>query len=88
MTTIHNVKQIIIGGFIAGGVALAAMGLGTGVAGAAGDGSVRVSDQAEHATGDGSVRVGHPNTKPVTARFASAPWRTPVTARFAQRTSR
>ena len=24
MTTIHNVKQIIIGGFIAGGVALAA----------------------------------------------------------------
>ena len=60
MSTIHNVKQIIIGGFIAGGVALAAMGLGIGVAGAAGDGSVRVSDQAEHATGDGSVRVGHP----------------------------
>ena len=28
MSTIHNVKQIIIGGFIAGGVALAAMGLG------------------------------------------------------------
>ena len=36
MSTIHNVKQIIIGGFIAGGVALAAMGLGIGVAGAAG----------------------------------------------------
>ena len=57
MSTIHNVHKMIVGSLLAGGVTLAALGLGAGVASAAGDGSVRVSDQGERAAGDGSVRI-------------------------------
>jgi len=57
MNITQGMKKTMVRGLLASGVALAAMGLGAGVANAAGDGSVRVSDQVERAAGDGSVRV-------------------------------
>lgn len=63
MNVTHGMKKAIVEGLLASGVTLAAMGMGAGLANAAGDGSVRVSDQAEHAAGDGSVRVARPGER-------------------------
>jgi len=65
MNTTRNMKKTIVGGLLAGGVALAAVGLSAGTAGAApsqltGDGSVRVTDLGTRSSGDGSVRVANP----------------------------
>lgn len=65
MNAIYNMKKTIVGGLLAGGVALAALGLSAGTAGAApsqltGDGSVRVTDPGTRSSGDGSVRVANP----------------------------
>jgi hypothetical protein len=70
MNTTHTMKKTIVGGLLAGGVALAALGLGAGEAGAApslspgvsssGDGSVRVANPGGISSGDGSVRVANP----------------------------
>ena len=70
MNATYNTKKTIVGGLLAGGVALAALGLGAGTAGAApslspgvsssGDGSVRVADPGARSSGDGSVRVTNP----------------------------
>ena len=51
MNATYNMKKTIVGGLLAGGVALAAVGLSAGTAGAApsqltGDGSVRVATTA------------------------------------------
>jgi hypothetical protein len=62
MNTTNNIKKTVVGGLLAGGVALAGLGLTTGIASAApsqhaGDGSVRVADLGASSSGDGSVRV-------------------------------
>ena len=67
MNTTHNMKKTIVGGLLAGGVALAALGLTPGTVSAApsqspGDGSVRVADPGARSSGDGSVRVADPAT--------------------------
>ena len=81
MNTTYNMKKTIVGGLLAGGVALAGLGLSAGAAGAApslspgvsssGDGSVRVADPGARSSGDGSVRVGDQGfVRLATARFA------------------
>ena len=74
MNATQNMKKTIVGGLLAGSVALAALGLSAGTAGAApsqltGDGSVRVTDLGTRSAGDGSVRVANPGAL-ATGRFA------------------
>ncbi|MDX1886047.1 hypothetical protein [Mycolicibacterium sp. 120270] len=76
MSTTHNLKKIIVGGLLSGGVTLAALGLTSGTAAAAPGNpnpSIDHSDFAgpvvecnqcgRTAPGDGSVRVINPGAK-------------------------
>jgi len=70
MSTINNLKKLTIGALLSGGVALAALGLATGTAGAAPQNPNPTIDHSDYAgpvvecnqcgralPGDGSVRV-------------------------------
>jgi hypothetical protein len=76
MSTTHNIKKLVVGALLSGGVALAGLGLTAGTAGAAPQGPGPTIDHSDFAgpivecnqcgrtlPGDGSVTIANPGAK-------------------------